>query len=259
MPASKPASKLCKCRAHCTTLNPDTGVYEGDGHLVSRGTLYNHGRDDKRLKASEKSRSSSLIEKIFSSGSHSPQSSSKRYPSQPTSKFPSKASLGSELDLKFMRSQLAWHLEVPVTSPSVPLVFNNIPASNGKYIRPSRDALIQPNSGLYSLKEKRCRKNAAFIAAEYHLSELASLLLTEGTSDEAFVLYQELLDELSRLNQQKEFHWEQQRGGCSPHVNTGNAISNPLSRIFSDKLRKKFTSTSKDHVTSLHERPLLYP
>lgn len=134
--------------------------------------------------------------------------------------------------LKLICVKFAWHLEVPVTSPSMPLVFNHNPASNREYVRPHRDALIQPNSGLYSLKEKRCRKNTAFIATEYCLCELASLLLTEGTLEEASTLYDEILEELARLNQQKEFHWEQQRADPkSPNVvvNTGSVFwTSPL-------------------------------
>jgi hypothetical protein len=123
------------------------------------------------------------------------------------------------------------YCEVPVTSPTVPLIFNHHPAHNGEYIRPSEDQLLLPNFGLYSLSEKRCHTNAPFIATENRLCELASLLSKEGTSDEASTLYNAILEELACLNQQKEHHWEQQCGGSSHKVvvNTGKVVFTLLS------------------------------
>lgn len=219
MPAVRSVSKICKCRSHCTTLNPATGLYEGEGQLHTQGTRYNHARDDKLLKAREKIKKFLLPRKVRSTARSQLEASTSAHAADDDDHRHPQANW-----LKRIHDEFAAYCEVPVTSPTVPLVFNHHPAHNGEYIRPSKDQLLLPNFGLYSLLEKRCHTNAPFIATENRLCELASLS-KEGTSDEASTLYNAILEELARLNWQKEHHWEQQRGGSSHKVvvNTGKA------------------------------------
>jgi len=54
MPSNKPKAHcakvfICKCKSHCTTLNPSTGRYEGERKRVPQSTRDRHTRDDRVL------------------------------------------------------------------------------------------------------------------------------------------------------------------------------------------------------------------
>lgn len=215
-------SKICKCRSHCTTLNPVTGLYEGEGHIQTRGTRYNHGRDDKRLKARASSSGSRpllgfSIPRLFRPASRSTKEKT-------CSSAPTKAPPSNEVEL--ILAEVAWHADLPVTTPTVPLVFQNNPTASGEYTRPSKDELLHPNHGLHALTA-RSRSNAAFIGMENRLCELASLLVPKLQEDGVSVALECIYEELARLDAQKQFHWEQQRPIHTSHpvvVNTGKTV-----------------------------------
>lgn len=198
------SDSLCKCRSHCTTLNAGTGLYEGEGQMHTRSTRSNHSRDDKllagRARAGSGSRLGNPLSRLLRS--------SDRTEKQKTW-------------VESILAEVAFCSELSVTSPTIPLIFHNPPATGGEYTRRSNDELLYPNHGLHALKP-RSRSNGAFIMMEHRLCELASLLIPEVAEDGVSDALDSIFEELAGLDAQKESHWEQQRTvTTSPHVNTG--------------------------------------
>lgn len=74
-----------------------------------------------------------------------------------------------------IEKELEWHIKLPVTSPTISLVFVNDPTTNGEFQWPAGDQLLQPNTGLCSLGTT-CHINRPFITTENRLCELAIFL-----------------------------------------------------------------------------------
>jgi hypothetical protein len=178
-------------------LNPSTGVYEGHGKLQSRSTQDNHARDDKRLLAREQmsaNQSSHIISHI------------------PPAPEP-QANL-----IRLVEQEVLWYNDLPVMTPTVPLLFINNPMLYGEY--QWGESLI-PNSGLHALRTG-CYANSAFLTTEHRLCELITVLQSIQQDDETITLGMQLRDRLAHLNHEKELQWVQQRG----HDDSGKILVN---------------------------------
>lgn len=155
---------LCKCISQCTKQNPA-------GEYVSRSTRDNHSQADKLYAVAEKATS--------------PSSRWRRPVRFKWGTF-SVSALKRDRDankIEEIMTEVKWHSELPLTSPTTPLVFDNDPGANGEYNSRTNDALLVPNNGLHSLQEPS-HANTAFLATEYRLCELASKIQTMPQSDE---------------------------------------------------------------------------
>lgn len=195
---------LCKCISQCMKQNPA-------GEYVSRSTRDNHSQADKLHAVAEEATSPS---------------SRWRRPIRFKWGTASVTALRRDRDAsKFeeIMTEVNWHSELPLISPTTPLVFDNDPGANGEYISRVDDSLLVPNNGLYSLQEPS-RANAAFLTTEYRLCELASKVQTMPQSDEVSTVLHRIYDELNRLDYMKQLQWNHQRAHLTPHkvvVNTG--------------------------------------
>ena len=202
--AGSSKTSICKCQSWCTTLNPSTGLYEGDGKVQSRGTRVNHARDDKLRAAQEQMTSPSgrmprpLIQSLRGA-------MSSLLGNGPLSTADSQANW-----IQNAEKEVSWLCELPVTSLTIPLEFLNDPATHGHYTLPSKAEIIQPNSGLHSLRVG-CRANAAFLATESRFCKLITLLMTMERTDGTISTTNRVYGELDRLNKEKELQWVQQQ------------------------------------------------
>jgi hypothetical protein len=190
---------ICKCRSHCMLLNPSTGVYEGLGKPQSRSAWDNHARDDKRLLAREQlsaSNQSSHIPMLDNAGI-----------SSAISHIPPAAEPQTNL-IRLVEQEVLWYNDLPVTTPTVPLLFVNDPMSCGEYQWGER---LIPNSGLHALRTS-CYANSAFLTTEHRFCELITVLQSIQQDDETIALGMRLCDGLAHLNHEKELQWVQQRG-----------------------------------------------
>jgi hypothetical protein len=123
--------------------------------------------------------------------------------------------------------ELLWYRELPLTSPTVPLIFVNSPIIHGEYKQPLTPNTLSPNSGLHALDVRRCA-NAAFLSTENRLCELVQTLKHLPQSEETVHLCDQVYKELNRLDAEKELQWAQQRAHLTPGkviVNTGTLSS----------------------------------
>jgi len=174
MPSNKPKAHhakvfICKCKSHCTTLNPSTGRYEGEGERVPQSTRDRHTRDNHVLATCK------LPQPVNATLLGHPAESATSTQSIPiawhsfsqTSIIPSIANYkASQNWIDLLEWEVDNHCHHPVTSPTIPLVFINDPLLQGEYIPPAPHELAQPNSGLYALVERK-QANKAFLATEY--------------------------------------------------------------------------------------------
>ncbi|RDB18682.1 hypothetical protein Hypma_014671 [Hypsizygus marmoreus] len=202
---------ICTCRSYCTTFNPSTGSYEGDGLPQSRATRDRHRKDDK-VRAAQEEGSSRLPGR--------PGTTSRT--SNPERVVDPASSNTQQNFIQTLDDEVTWYSELPVTSHTAPLVFINDPVTLGEYITPSPDEIIRPNYGTFAL-DSGCRTNASFLHTESRFCELVTTLFTMEQTDEVHALIDRLYQELSRLSQEKEVQWAQQRVSLTPErivVNT---------------------------------------
>jgi hypothetical protein len=133
-------------------LNPSTGVYEGHSKLHSHSTWDNHTRDDKRLLARERMSATNQSSHIIS---HIPPA------------LEPQANL-----IRLVEQEVLWYNDLPVTTPTVPLLFINNPMLYGEY--QWGESLI-PNSSLHALCMS-CYANLALLMTEHQLCELVMVL-----------------------------------------------------------------------------------
>lgn len=201
---------LCKCKSQCAKQNLV-------GEYVSRSTRDNHSRADKLNAHREEATSASSRWRRAVRFKWGSSSASKLRHDRDASR------------IKEIEAEINWHSELPLTSSSKPLVFDNDPISAGEYMRRAGDALLVPNHGLYSLREPS-HANTAFLTTEYRLCELASNVQTLPQSDEASAVLNRICDELDRLDYTKQLQWNHQRAHLTPHkvvVNTGKCQPRP--------------------------------
>lgn len=210
----RPKTVLCKCR-RCGTFNPLTNLYEG-GKMISRSSRDNHVRDDKLQNAM---RASTFPDGHQNNGSASQQNTPPDHTQSDSAR--------RETWINLIEREVQWYSELPVTSPTVPLVFLHDPALNGEYSWPSDEELFRANYGLHALKVKP-RANAAFLETESRFCELITTLRAGPQTDLAVsALIDRLYDELGRLCYEKELQWAQQRSHLTPGpplVNTGKLL-----------------------------------
>lgn len=189
--SNNPKRVRCKCKSHCTVLNPITAKYEGDGQLVSRGTRDNHTQDDKRLATSAPAPASvaNPADDNWSSRIH------------------------AELDA----------LQGLAVDPKFPLKFRNKPEDHGVFRWPTDAEIVIHNHGVHSLTQHRVNREILF--TENRLCQLVALISQRyGHDEQANALLNRLYSELGYLTRQKEVQWTMQRGSSGlgkPFVNTG--------------------------------------
>ena len=217
MPSNKPKAHhakvfICKCKSHCTTLNPSTRRYEEEGKRVPWSTWDRHTWDDHVL----------ATHKLPQPANATPLGHSTELATSVQSipivwhSFAQTSIIPSIADYKALQNWinlLEWevnnHCHHPVTSPTILLVFINNPLLQGEYILPAPHKLAWPNLGLYALvKEKQANK--AFLATEYRFCKIL-LLLFKTFSQESQDLQEQLYQELSCMSRKKEIHWAQQQ------------------------------------------------
>ena len=161
MPSNKPKARhakvfICKCKSHCTTLNPSTRWYEGEGERVPWSIRDRHTQDDRVLATRE------LPQPANAMPLGHPTESATSTQSIPitwhsfaqTFIIPSVADYeASQNWIDLLEREVDNHCRHPVTSPTIPLVFVNDPLLQGEYIPPALHKLAQLNSGLYALVE----------------------------------------------------------------------------------------------------------
>lgn len=201
---------ICKCRSHCSSYDAETGLYKG-GQLVSRGTRDNHRKDDEMLAGREGCPPSNAP------GSHS-RNHERLFPHQPP---PPKEINSTSRWIALIDEEISWHLESSVTTPSLPLVFVNDPASHGEFTWPSSAELLRPNYGTFSLIPRR-HANGPFLTRENRFCELVTFAHTMEQSDELSALLDRLYDGLTHLQYEKELQWTGQRA----HLEPGKIIEN---------------------------------
>ncbi len=131
---------LCRCKSHCTTRNLITGLYEGQGHSISRSTRDAHARDDQLQHA--------LI--MENPGSASTRGRRNNWVDV------------YHAELKVLRT-------LPVTSRRTPLVFRNSPALSGPFIVPTDHEMTTANHGVHALTNDPA--NQAFLRIEARYCE----------------------------------------------------------------------------------------
>ncbi|KAJ3507006.1 hypothetical protein NLJ89_g6548 [Agrocybe chaxingu] len=192
---------VCKCRSHCTIYNAQTGQYEGDGEVVSRRTRDNHSADDKK----RATRSLHLV--------------TRRQP--PSNEVPSEW-------VKLINDEVNVLMELPLTSPSQPLVFSNNPSETGPFGWPNDQEILLPNYGRHALTGHR--SNHAILSTEQRLAELYTFLQLQGFGDAVEgvdLLTDRLLEGLKVITRAKEVEWAGQRGRTANdavYVNSGTFI-----------------------------------
>ena len=218
-PSSRRNTSLCKCRSHCTTYNARTRTYEGAGNLLTRSTRNNHSKDDRILSSSS-----------TSSSSAGPLRTSKGRSSlnlDSTHDLLRQQDVAADLEqeLRLIAYELTWYGELPLTSPSIPLVFINRPVGDYHWPAIPTDNM-RYNLGLYALVESH-RANAAFLSAERRLCEIYANLTETldrhgGTHDsnQVWDVFDLLHEEVSRMCKEKEYHWAQQRFRAEILVNS---------------------------------------
>ena len=206
-------TSICKCQSCCVVFNSSTHSYGGHGTVQSRNTRYNHTWDDRR---NEQATGSGSIPTLTQAGP------------TPTPDSITVIQGDGGAWIRLWEKELLWHRELPLTSPTVPLIFINSPIIHGEY-KPSSlmPNTLNPNSGLHTLDVRR-RANAAFLSTENRLCELMQTLKYMPQSDEAVHLCDQLYKELNWLDAEKELQWLQQRAHLTPGkviVNTGTSSS----------------------------------
>jgi len=201
---------ICRCRSYCTTWNPATSSYEGEGKLVPRRTRDNHARDDKVHAARLKT--SSITQKPHGPACLLPVLPTPRSQGLFTPDIARNVnSLNSPVhgQLKVLKREVAWYRNLPATSPITPLMFVNDPTAAGDFRWPSEAEILIPNNGLHALRAGH-HSNLAFLATENRFCELITILRTMEQSDETATIIRQLFDELVRLTHEKELQWIQQ-------------------------------------------------
>jgi len=237
MPSNKPKAHcakvfICKCKSHCTTLNPSTRWYEGEGESVPRSTRDRHTRDDRVLAIRElpQPANAMLLGHPVESATSAQSIPIVWHSFAQTSIIPSIADYkASQNWINLLEQEVDNHCHHPVTSPTIPLVFINNPLLQGEYILPAPHKLAQPNSGLYALVEGK-QANKAFLATEYRFCEILSLLF-KTFSQESQDLQERLYQELGHMSHEKEIHWVQQRVDLDQGriiVNTGKSLNSSI-------------------------------
>ena len=132
---------LCRCQTHCTTRNIATGLYEGEGHFISRSTRDSHVRDDQ------------LGHAIASAG------------------IPANT---SDNWLSLYHAEVEILRTFPVVSRRIPLVFCNNPVLTGTFVSTSDHEIMTPNRGMHKLTNDPV--NQAFLQIEARYCQLGDLV-----------------------------------------------------------------------------------
>jgi hypothetical protein len=193
--------------------------YEGEGTIQLQTTCWNHAQDDKHRERERE---------INSYQSYSAATGSRTIDTGTNTEC-SKFQMLEKSWIRSWEQEVLWLSELPLTSPTAPLVFVNNPLTHGEYKSPSISDSPYPNSGLHALDVRR-HPNAAFLATENHFFELLGFIESMKQFHESVSLLNRLFDELSRLDRQKELQWAQQQAELTPGkfiVNTGPSLYYP--------------------------------
>ena len=209
---------LCKCKSHCTAYNPSTGLYEGEGRLIPRTTRHNHSKDDRTLVLGRHRDPSQSNLSISPTSASQFQRSRGQSSSDPILRLRLQDVAEEDSELQVIAAELTWYGELPLTSPSTPLVFVNKPKHDYQWPTIPVD-IMEYNSGYYALVESH-RANVVFLSTEQRLCEIHANLtdkLERGgrhdhdLTDHVYDLFDLLQEQVSRLCKEKEYHWDLQR------------------------------------------------
>ncbi|PPQ66510.1 hypothetical protein CVT24_007059 [Panaeolus cyanescens] len=126
----------CRCRSHCTTWNPETRTYEGDGFDIPRSTRDRHRQDDLEALHANHNRQSPVA---HSSRSNLPSNSQSRFSRASSSNHQDLQSLGvspyiSQADaIRFITDRLSLLSSWPIIAPGSRFSFVNNPLETGNY------------------------------------------------------------------------------------------------------------------------------
>ncbi len=140
---------LCRCQSHCTIHNRTTGLYEGEGHFVSRSTRDSHVKDDQLRRSMAN---------------------------------PGAVAIPSQNWLSIYRAQVEILRTFPVTSRRVPLVFRCNPALSGTFVTPTDHEMLIPNDGIHALTNDPA--NQAYLEIETRYCELCTFVQRMDATDE---------------------------------------------------------------------------
>lgn len=201
---SRPLVVICKCKSHCMTFNPSTGVYEGEGHPQSRSTRDNHVRDDRAMMMANAAATTSATRL------QAPQSSSNNW-------------------IQHSYDDIDSLMSLPLSHSQRPFKFINLPAGHGPFVWPNDSDHLHANRGLYALSSDRANRQFLFVANRlWEYFGLALHVQATSTDHDHDLQSGELLDfirqKMNHLTRLKEVEWSRQRGDSGvdvPFVNTG--------------------------------------
>jgi hypothetical protein len=223
-----------------------------EGKMIPRATRDSHTQDDKIHTARQKAEAIPRTHPQFGTGSTAKQ--------EHTFQFNETEREAQSERIRLIEEEVKWLAELPVTSPTIPLVFKHNPRSNGKYQFPSDADIVRPNHGLHALKTSP-RVNAAFLRTEHRYCELLTIIQAEPNlgSDDAEDATYLIRGELERMCHEKAIQWAQQRVGITSGpalVNTGMSIYVSQRDSANITTFQKYTSTREAPATSSRKLPL---
>lgn len=198
---NRPQIVICKCKSHCTTFNPATGSYEGNGQLQSRSTRDNHSRDDQWLRTGDTTQTVIMTR---------------------TARTPSRSASGGWLQQASIECEIL--MALPLSHPQRHFVFINPPEENGPFIWPNEHEILHPNTGLYALSNHRSNQPFLHVANYLHALLVQASRYDDQQAEDLLALVQLLRQKMNHLMRLKEVEWSRQRGARGvdiPFVNTG--------------------------------------
>lgn len=223
-PYERPRIVICRCRSHCTTFNPATGNFEGNGQPQTRATRDNHVRDDRILAVAPPG--------LPAANAAAPQP----LPTHATvpQPLPPQLHAPNALPSQALAPQPTWiqqallecqmFMSLPLSHPARPFVFINPPELNGPFIWPPDNEILHPNTGMYALAQHRSNQMFLFVAHHVHTLLVNAWAQPNPHSDQLSALVVFLRQRMSQLMRFREIEWSQQRGSRGidvPYVNTG--------------------------------------
>lgn len=200
-PYERPQIVICRCRSHCTTFNPASGNFEGNGQPQTRPTRDNHARDDRLLAIAPTNLPTA--------------NATAAQPLAPQTTWIQQALLECQM-----------LMSLPLSHPGRPFVFVNPPELNGPFIWPSDNETLHPNTGMYALAQHRSNQMFLLVAHHVHTLLMNAWAQPNPQSDQLSALIVFLRQTMSQLMRFREIEWSQQRGSRGfdiPYINTGGS------------------------------------
>jgi len=199
------ADVFCTCRSHCTTVNHETGVYEG-GQFVRKTTAFRHRADDGRPAVLD-----GFARRVAYTVLNESQSIGLIYPdNEAVGASPLQRAALPQIVITIegeIRERISW------MATSKPLVFASDPVPDFDFDNPLASPRYIPNSGQHALHPSNT-KNVAFIENESRLYEIFGTLkadLLGVDRDVLDCLADKIILGQHRMMEHKRSEWERQR------------------------------------------------